>query len=109
MPELRQHVLRHAEDVRIVGDVRLGEDGLAPHLRDALHHVARGRFAGDVIDGDVGAFFGEGEGDRAPDAAGPSGDEGGPTFEFHARFLPQASGQRPATKQKVYHAESCEA
>ena len=41
------------------------------------------------------AFFGEGEGDRAPDAAGPSGDEGGPTFEFHARFLPQASGQGP--------------
>ena len=84
MAELGQHHVRHAERIGIIGHVGLGEHGLAPHLGDALHHVTCRRFAGDVIHRDVGAFFGKGEGDRASDAAGASGHEGGSTFELHA-------------------------
>jgi hypothetical protein len=81
--ELLEDVLRHPVGIGIVAHVGLREHGPAAHLADALHHVTRGAFAGDVVDGDVRAFLGERERDGAPDATGASGDERGTSLELH--------------------------
>src|SRR5207249_528579 len=59
--ELGQHVLGHTERIGIVADVGPGENRAASHLRDVLRDVDGSRFAGDVIDGNVGALLDESE------------------------------------------------
>ena len=83
MAELGQHVLGHAEGIGIVADVGPGENRAASHLRDVLRDVDGSRFAGDVIDGNVGALLGESECHGATDATGAARHEGGAPFELH--------------------------
>src|SRR5262249_25085729 len=85
--ELLQDVLRHPERIRIVADVGLRQDRVTADLPDLFGDFLGGGLARDVVDGDVGAFFGERQRDRAPDAARSAGDERGAPLELHESHL----------------------
>jgi hypothetical protein len=95
----------HADDVVLVGDVPLDEqvaDALLPDPADTVADLLLGagglpRVA-QVVDGDVGAVFGEAHGDRLADAGAAAGDEHVLVLESSHGWTPRLVGlsRRPA-------------
>lgn len=59
-----------------VGEVSRNGEGAAAEFFDFVDGIAGFGFGMAVVNGDVGAFGGEAEGDEAANASGGAGDEG---------------------------------
>ena len=88
-----------------LADVGLHADGLVAELRDLAFEVLGRLLVGDVVDDDVGALAGEGEGDGLADAAVAAGDDGDLALQCHV--VPPAGSRReraPRTTRRPYGA-----